>query len=529
MPGEVPLRKKLLPTVGRGLWYICGVVLLLSLPTFSYLVPSFQGPVFDGKDSPTSGFVPREGSLETGKSSFSAGEGFVRSRSGGFYSRSSYLGTVRPQGEDRPQRTRGPKAGTKSERGLNRLSRRSEDRISNRVESPKVATEPTGTGEAAPGSESVASELTQIEQAYQSTLNYLFPAQPQPFGSGYGNPFNSALNGLGGGGTFNDPSGEDPADDSSSGEGEGEGSGDSGGGNEGEGSSGSSDSDDDPNEGEDEPRVFGSLLIGEFAGRDDQETLFRASPEGNGAYILEDGSKVSLFNSSGVVGIPQTAVVLAEDEMLLSTDFNGDGSKDIVIGAWNYPISSIRGFSGQRQLDSPVFEGVLQFVKIQALAVYDFESDGTNELAVLFSGNPNLVIYKIADNQLKYSREMSIPFQPAVLVNTQDQGVFKQRYLQVLGYSLQRSVVFSSLFPGTYSFSRPSSFRSLRSVVLDPIDDSSPSEKYSVLKYDDVVSVVEIREDEVVFIASFRYDQGYPKLAIGRSDDDGSRQVIFVP
>ncbi|MGW8180724.1 MAG: hypothetical protein ACWGQW_18480, partial [bacterium] len=159
----------------------------------------------------------------------------------------------------------------------------------------------------------------------------------------------------------------------------------------------------------------------------------------------------------------------------------------------------------------------------------DFESDGTDELAVLFAGNSNLVIYRIEDDQLRYLREMPVPFEPSILVGTQDQGVFKQQYLQVLDRTLQRSIVFSSLFPGAYSFSKPSSFQSSRSITLDPPDEASQGEQFSILRYDDVVVVVETGADGLVFIASFTYTAGYPKLAVGRSLEDGSRQVLFVP
>ncbi len=48
-----------------------------------------------------------------------------------------------------------------------------------------------------------------MEQADVSNLNYLFPAQSQPYGSGYRNPFQSALNGAqGGGGVSGDPQGD---------------------------------------------------------------------------------------------------------------------------------------------------------------------------------------------------------------------------------------------------------------------------------------------------------------------------------
>jgi len=368
-----------------------------------------------------------------------------------------------------------------------------------------------------------------MEQAYQDTLNYLFPTDSQFYGRANRNPFQSALNGPYGGGAFNDPLGDDNSSDDGT-SGEGDGSDDSGGGDEGDGSSGSSDSDDEPDDGQDGAKIYDFLVLGRFLGFEEELKVARASQESIGKYVMEDGSSVSFLATSGVVGIPQTAFFLSEDEMFVSADFNGDGLEDVITAGWGYPASFIRGYLRRGQISSePDFEALLQFVKIRSIAVYDFDSDGIYELAALFSGNPNLVIYEIENQSLRYSREMSVPFEPAVLVGTTDKGIFKQRYLQVFGRSLQRSILFSSLFPGAYSFSTPSSYRSVRTVALDPPVGAVQGEEFKVLRYDDVVVVAEIREEGVVFLASFNYSEGYPKLAIGRSAEDGLRQILFVP
>ncbi len=525
MPEEVPLRKKLLPTVGRGLWYICGFILLLSLPTFSYLVPTLRSPAYEEEASRSSGFVSRGRAGDEGEGYPETGDRFVRSGTGGLFSRSGYLGRVRSSSMNRSRRVRSTRV-TASQRGLDRVSRRTSDRPDTRGETTQVSKPIAEESPEAEVKQERLDELAQMEQAYQSTLNYLFPFQSQSYGAA--NPFLPALNGRGGGGTFSDSSGDQDANDDGD-SGEGDGSDDTGGGSEGDGSSGSSDSDDQGEGGEEEPRPYDFLLVGDF-GASGEERLHRAYQESSGTYVLEDGSKVSFLPTSGVVGVPLTTFLLSDDEMLLSADFNGDGTEDVIVGGWDYPFSFIRGYLRRGVVSSePDFEAVLQFVRIRSMAVYDFESDGSYELAVIFSDNPNLVIYKIEDKGIRYSREMSVPVEPSVVVGTQDQGVFKTRYLQVFGKSLQRSIVFSSLFPGAYSFSGPSSFQSVRSIQLDPPDGSSQGERFTVLHYDDVNVVVEVRVDGLRFLTSFGYKRGYPKLAIGHSTDDGSRQFIFIP
>jgi hypothetical protein len=270
--------------------------------------------------------------------------------------------------------------------------------------------------------------------------------------------------------------------------------------------------------------------LGRFGDSDDGETVFRAAWKSAGKFILENGRLIRLFPGSDIVGIPQTFFTLAENEMLLSADFDDDGDEDVVTAGWAYPLSYLEGYRRKgREPSEPDFEANFQFLRIQSLAVYDIEADGDSDLVVLFSGNPNLVIYEIRGDRIKYSKELAMPFEPALLVATQDQGVFKQRYLHVLDKTLLKSVAFSSFFPGVYSFSRPSSFQASKSVKLDASDEASQGREFAILVYDDVKVVCEIREEELFFLTSFGYSLGHPTIAIGDFLDDDSVKVVFLP
>jgi hypothetical protein len=260
------------------------------------------------------------------------------------------------------------------------------------------------------------------------------------------------------------------------------------------------------------------------------ETVARAYLDSEGIFVLESGHRVSFLPSSGIVGIPQDFVVVPRGQYVLSTDFSGDGIQDLVLAGIEDSLTFVRGYlrHGGSGPD-PAFEASFQYVNIQSLAVYDFERDGTPELAMVFSGNSNLVVYEIRGSELRYSRELALPFEPGMIVSTQDLGVFKYQYLHVFDDKMQRSIAFSSRYPGIYSYSKPPSYRSVESVKLDPVSSSSPGDEFMVVRYDDRVLLVEVLGDGFVFMGSLSARQGRLKAVVGDYFEDGSRQLIFLP
>jgi hypothetical protein len=365
-----------------------------------------------------------------------------------------------------------------------------------------------------------------MEEDYQSALSYLFPRQAFYPGSTAYNPFAGPLENLGGGGGAGEdsgdqssPSGEDTTGGQEDTSGEGTG-------NEGDGSSGSSDSGGQGG-GQGEPKLYSFLIMGDF---ESGKTVDRAYRDSDGDFVLESGHRVRLFSSSGIVGVPQESVFVPQGFYVLSTDFSGDGLQDLVLAGTEGSLTFVRGYLRHGVSETePSFEVSFQNVTIKSLAVFDFERDGSPELAMVFSGNSNLVIYELLGEGLSYSRELVLPFEPAVIVSTQDQGVFKYDYLQVFDENMRRSIAFSSRYPGIYSYSKPPSYRFSESVKVDPANNSGAGDEFMVVQYDDKVLLVEAVDDRFVFMGSFAARKGRLKILVGDYFDDGSRQLIFLP
>jgi hypothetical protein len=66
-------------------------------------------------------------------------------------------------------------------------------------------------------------------------------------------------------------------------------------------------------------------------------------------------------------------------------------------------------------------------------------------------------------------------------------------------------------------------------VILDPREGESRGEEFLILRYDDVLAVAEVLPDKVSYLTCFPYSEGYPKVAVGRDPEDGSRQLFFIP
>ena len=511
---------------GRLLRYSLAAILLLSLPTFSYLVPHMQEtPVgSQGNARGTTGQAHYLASADLGGSRFSGGVGGFVGGGGGFVSRSP-----RDRAGFASGRNGGFNTARNSRRGISRKGATgATDPVTPEEARQRVLARAQGAATSA-AAESIQRELAQMENDLQAAYSYFFPGET---GSRVysNNPFLRELSDSGGSGNSDQNGQEDPSGDDSGNSGSNTDSGS--GSNDGNGTTDPSNGGGDPQQppagGNPEDELDSQFLVlGLLDDSDPGRFSFQAQRNVQGTYTLDTGRELSLL--SGVVGFARPTVLAEAGQQLLVVNSGSNHGRDYILTDSTSVGSTIRSFAFVGADLREHYSRAFLFDLIRSAAVFDFDGNGTDEVAIAFVKNPNLVIYDVADGGLVYQRELVLPFSPALLVNTVDQRGTPTRYLQAYNAGLTRSVTFSSRLPaGAYSYSRPPTYLGVQDVeVTAPAD--SETRQYTVVQYEDRIVVLSQADQANQVLISFDFGPDFPIVLIGDYLQNGLQQTLFLP
>jgi len=517
--------RKKIASLLKGAWHILAIILLLSLPTFSFFMPGFE--MSDLMELAIGGGASRKNVSAAGPSRDSAAvreAGYGNSGQAGF----TRLGSR--QGGDQtiliPGRRTGSSSRQQGASGCGGSGMR--DIISGRDAGDRSGEEngdeTSGSGSDAAESllESALSELESLEEAVKNLSSGYASQGYSGSGSGrYINPFlRSLANSSGDGDSGNgDTGGDTGGGDSGGGSGGDSGGGDSGGGDSGGG--GGDDQNDDP-----ETRIFDSILIGDFL-EDQQTWLMKASSSGSGLnYYLEDGSMIDasysiIWSQLGFV------VESGQGELIVTSDFDGDNREELLVVENREFGDVLTCWTSRSGKITESFSGSFPYRSVTSLDFFDWDSDGTRELVVAFENSRNLHIYDVNNKSLRYSREFKLPFEPSVLISTATTKPFKTGYLHVGGAALEQYVLFNSRYPGVYSFMSPTTLAGSETVELESMIPDAEGLEFLGVEYVDRLMLLVKYENEYRPLVSLGLRGSKPSACLTWDEENGLLGIIL--
>jgi len=497
---------------GKAFRYALAAILLLSLPTYSYFVPKSR----ESTEQRASGFEKGK-DLRSAPSQptyrVSAPSGFYGAR--GFSKRSSSRLVKRNNPRKRSSKSK------VSRRGSRKAATAQAEAVAQGSGEVKPqgqpAEDPAESGTEGPISDSLANDfyddLQGIDGSYNQAQNSLFPRGGGYGGGGYGgNPFQDALG-------DDDPQG---GDETPTGEGDGD---------PGDSNPPATPVDSDPPApvpgGDGSPASQLSFLMLYDGGGASEIQVARAHHDGEGTFTLESGERLSLF--SGFVNTSSPALTLGPGKAIMTGDMNRDGLVDAFVTSWEHLGTALQSFLGLGPGGWQEHFGFFWPYQVaRSFAVYDFDSDGDNELVAAFADSANLFIYQITEQGLQYDREVVVPFDATWVVKTHDSGVVEADYLEVFDASLGVSVTFSSRLPGIYSHARAPTYVSSVQVELDSVAGFG-GQSFQVLRYKDRAILFETTGNFATQLGSFARAPRFPSVIVGDFLELGTRQLIMVP
>ncbi|MFQ5741307.1 MAG: hypothetical protein ACE5JX_20100 [Acidobacteriota bacterium] len=270
--------------------------------------------------------------------------------------------------------------------------------------------------------------------------------------------------------------------------------------------------------------TFDFLVVGAFGGNPAASRVSRARRDLNGDFVLEDGSRISLF-----LGFIRSLPVFQENEKVLMGDLNGDGVSDLTVVRLVKGVgSSIESFLLDRSggLVSYASAG-LYLQAVQSFALFDFTQDGEPELAVLLEGEPQLFVYQRVNGVWVYLKEMDLPVEPGLLMTAESRGSLRTRSLYVIDNGLDYVVSVSSRQPTAFHFGARTPLNHLRSLEMD-LAGRGELTKILVFEFGDQITLAERSYDSLNFFVALETSPGVPQIIIGDYAVQGSRQMVWV-
>ena len=515
-----------LAEIRKAVWYLCGGLLVLSGSIYTYLTPD--------ADSDRPGQAETAG-LAGGQANVEARAFSLDSQHGrSVFSPVSPSSRREPDGRFVPSQAGVPAPRVTGVDAAELLVRRNPARILPSAEGT-IAHEPVPAPRGAsahvfPVTEvrneaRFARDLSRLERGYQSTMGDLFDQRMAAYGSYFGNPFHDALpDGEPTGGDNNNNGGNNNNGNGNNNNGN---NGNNGGGNGGGDQNGNGQQPPPSDGGASNPQPrFSFLLIGDFQDAVSNAHLFRAYHNG-AEFVAADGSHITDPLIGTVSG--EKPVVFKHGESILAEDVDGDGDTDLFVSSPGPQGSGVKIFlrqsSGGYTLE---VETYFLWQAISSLALFDFDGDQQLEVAALFRGRPNLFIFEIDSHELKYLKEIVLPFQPSVVVDSLFEGGVRRRWLHVFDGSFRRVASLTAQNPSIFLVGLGSLFGRISTCKLDAEVGGPEEVELTIFEAGGRISVFEKKGQSWMSRGSFPIDERYPLVLFGDYLDEGSRQLFWV-
>ncbi len=504
--------------IAKVAWYLGGGILILSLPTFSYLIPKTElvlGPptlreTDHGAASHPDSSRPGLSSPDRAPTSFFVSPSPLRAaptpplRSRSARPDGSLLKDVQADSQPVPRAVMAIPMRTTVSPPLSEVRRDSRR-------------DPQSLNPAWSGRH--GSDLNSLDQKYQAAMGELFRDFPLGLGGYGGNPFNDAL-----------PHDGKPTDDS--GKPNGDDGGNDGGDNNNNGNNNGNDSEVHPPPTpppDDHPKAkrYSFLLIGDFGGGQSKSKVFRGYREPDGSFVSDDGARINPLPATLGGGRLLTP---PENMHLVSADIEGDGNLDLLVSQVVAQGTVLELYLGNASgtYGPPSAGAFFIWQAISSVGLFDFDSDGKLDLAVLFPNSSNLFVYTIDGQDFKYLKEIVLPFEPSVVVDSLIEGFPGERRLYVFDASLYRLATLSSRNPGVFLLGL-ATLQSFKSYRLDAEEDGPGEADILVFENSGGIALAEKRGGSIVVLGSFSTIERYPIIVFGDYQNTGSRQLLCLP
>jgi hypothetical protein len=496
--------------LGKTAWYLGGTVLILSLPTFSYLLP--EGVIPGGPYRERTWTGRQASPAEPAYASSFSGRGFVRSSSAASVLTSLAVGNRRdsarllspdPSRLERPdaQRAAGSGGGVDDE-GSGREDRA--DLSGRRNRSGRLLQSP------------YTQDLSQLEQGYDSAISQLFGG-----GRGMGrlgNPFRDAIptdgnNGDSGNNGNNDNNGNN---------------GGNGGGNDGGGNPDPK----PPVDGGTKPppaaRKYPFLVVHSFPGTASREKVFLSYRDEDGRFVVENKGSIGPFY--GNVWVSPGTVETDERQQVFSDDVDGDGLPDLFLSTRSTQGTELQLYLGQSSGGYvPEASGFFLWKSIAGLALLDFDGDSTLDLVLLFRNTDNLHVYTIGDGQFKYLKEIVLPFVPSLMVDSLFDNFVRERRLHVFDDSLRRVASLTARNPRVFLIGLQGLTQALSTFRVDGEGVGAAITEVLAFQNGGRISLATYQSGNWVVFGSFTDGFGFQTAVWGDYLKTGSRQLFCLP
>ncbi len=507
----------------RFLWYLGASILILSLPTFSYLVPRVDPPAAPAAPLERSAPSSSSGGYEPSSTRAASSRGFIRpSRPTGLRSAvSSAKRAVRPQTQpqrpprrpSRQQRPSGnrPDSPAETEQGGERPRQRSEQ------PAPVSGVAPGAT---LPVPAAMAQQLQALQQEFEQVQQNLFPQLALGLGPARGNPFQEAIENEPPPAVDPTPEPTPPADTPPT------------------------DAIDEvppdvpqPQPPDEVPDVgsggdgapagaFDFLITGHFS--EAPTRLWRARRESTTEFALEDSGTINFFP-----GFITSFVTFDGRDKVVITDLNRDGLDDFVVARLASGVgTSVESYLGQPQGNFKLHASTTLYLRaVRSLALFDFDNNGEDELALLLEGQPHLFVYEREEEDWQYRREIVLPWDAAILLKSTAGAAPRTTNLYLLDNAMNRVVAISSRAPSAfvYGLQAPLSFMRFIEVEFPTSTVDQTAAVVGFLLPDQVVLVEQTARGASPFVVFDQADQRMPTSIIGDYSGIGERQLIWIP
>ena len=268
------------------------------------------------------------------------------------------------------------------------------------------------------------------------------------------------------------------------------------------------------------PEIFSFLVMADFSNAGGRK-IFRANRLNSNRFVLENSDTLTLFPWR------QQVVIFDQTKRPLSSDLNGDGRTDLVVGR---PGGLGTGLESYIRTPRGTFEdqarGFLLHKRVRSFAAFDFDDDGEQELALILENNPRLVVYRQVNKIWEYAQEIVLPFVPSLAIAAQD---ISPPRLYLMDASLAR-VTYLTVQAGTVFLSPPFiSYRpAVQSFEIRLVEGQVP-EQVLVVNTGTQMLLAQRNGPGLDFRASFDIAATIPVVILGDYQRNSTRQIVFIP